>query len=68
LSTNKLDGLDVENQSKAAEVAKKYLIYSFSIHFVKVLVNPNLGKIRLAHVVCYADIEKQEVFFVNKKD
>ncbi|WP_125722060.1 xanthine dehydrogenase family protein molybdopterin-binding subunit [Flavobacterium ustbae] len=56
LSANKLENLEVENLSKAAEEAKKYSIYSFSVHFVKVLVNPNLGKIRLAHVVSCADI------------
>lgn len=56
LSSNKLDGLEVENQSKGTDEAKKYSIYSFSVHFVKVLVNPNLGKIRLAHVVSCADI------------
>jgi xanthine dehydrogenase YagR molybdenum-binding subunit len=56
LSSNKLEDFEVENLSKAAEEAKKYSIYSFSVHFVKVLVNPNLGKIRLAHVVSCADI------------
>ncbi|MBS7254248.1 xanthine dehydrogenase family protein molybdopterin-binding subunit [Flavobacterium branchiicola] len=56
LSTNKIEDFEVENLSKAAEDAKKYSIYSFSVHFVKVLVNPNLGKIRLAHVVSCADI------------
>ncbi|MBW1655417.1 xanthine dehydrogenase family protein molybdopterin-binding subunit [Flavobacterium quisquiliarum] len=56
LTANKLDELTVENLSKADEEAKKYSIYSFSVHFVKVLVNPNLGKIRLAHVVSCADI------------
>ncbi|WP_281633022.1 xanthine dehydrogenase family protein molybdopterin-binding subunit [Flavobacterium luteolum] len=56
LSSNKLEDFEVENVSKAAEEAKKYSIYSFSVHFVKVLVNPNLGKIRLAHVVSCADI------------
>ncbi|WP_343614634.1 xanthine dehydrogenase family protein molybdopterin-binding subunit [Flavobacterium sp.] len=56
LSSNKLEDFEVENLSKAAEEAKKYSIYSFSVHFVKVLVNPNVGKIRLAHVVSCADI------------
>jgi len=56
LRSNKLEDFEVENLSKAAEEAKKYSIYSFSVHFVKVLVNPNLGKIRLAHVVSCADI------------
>lgn len=56
LAANKLENFEVENVSKATEEAKKYSIYSFSVHFVKVLVNPNLGKIRLAHVVSCADI------------
>ena len=56
LNANKLEELTIENQSKATEEAKKYSIYSFSVHFVKVLINPNLGKIRLAHVVSCADI------------
>jgi len=56
LSSNKLEELAVENESKGTEEAKKYSIYSFSVHFVKVLINPNLGKIRLAHVVSCADI------------
>jgi len=56
LNANKLEELVVENESKAAEEAKKYSIYSFSVHFVKVLINQNLGKIRLAHVVSCADI------------
>lgn len=56
LNDNKLEELVVENESKASEEAKKYSIYSFSVHFVKVLINPNLGKIRLAHVVSCADI------------
>lgn len=56
LNSNILEDFEVENLSKAAEEAKKYSIYSFSVHFVKVLVNPNLGKIRLAHVVSCADI------------
>jgi len=56
LNANKLEELVVENESKASEEAKKYSIYSFSVHFVKVLINPNLGKIRLAHVVSCADI------------
>ncbi|MFH7018442.1 xanthine dehydrogenase family protein molybdopterin-binding subunit [Flavobacterium sp. FlaQc-47] len=56
LNNNKLEELSVENESKGSEEAKKYSIYSFSVHFVKVLVNPNLGKIRIAHVVSCADI------------
>ncbi|MFB3387510.1 xanthine dehydrogenase family protein molybdopterin-binding subunit [Flavobacterium sp. LAR06] len=56
ISANKPEDFEVENTSKGNEEMKKYSIYSFSVHFVKVLVNPNLGKIRLAHVVSCADI------------
>jgi xanthine dehydrogenase YagR molybdenum-binding subunit len=56
ISANKPEDFEVENISKGNEEIKKYSIYSFSVHFVKVLVNPNLGKIRLAHVVSCADI------------
>lgn len=56
LGANKLEELSAEKESKGSEEAKKYSIYSYSVHFVKVLVNPNIGKIRLAHVVSCADI------------
>ncbi|PWB27973.1 xanthine dehydrogenase family protein molybdopterin-binding subunit [Flavobacterium sp. HTF] len=56
LGANKLEELTAEKESKGSEEAKKYSIYSYSVHFVKVLVNPNIGKIRLAHVVSCADI------------
>lgn len=56
LSKNNLQELTAETASKDTEEAKKYSIYSFSVHFVKVLVNPAIGKIKLAHVVSCADI------------
>lgn len=56
LENQKLQEIEAVTDSKNTEEAKKYSIYSFSVHFVKVLVNPNLGKIRLAHVVSCADI------------
>jgi len=56
LESQKLQEIEAVTDSKDSEEAKKYSIYSFSVHFVKVLVNPNLGKIRLAHVVSCADI------------
>jgi len=56
LSKNNMQELTAETESKDTEEAKKYSIYSFSVHFVKVLVNPNLGKIKLAHVVSCADV------------
>lgn len=56
LKQNKLQEITAEVESKASEEAMKYSIYSFSVHFVKVLVNPKIGKIRVAHVVSCADI------------
>lgn len=38
------------------EEAKQYSSYSFSVHFVKISVNPVIGKIRIDHVVSCADI------------
>lgn len=56
LKKNSLTELAAETESKNSEEAKKYSIYSYSVHFVKVLVNPTIGKIKLAHVVSCADI------------
>jgi xanthine dehydrogenase YagR molybdenum-binding subunit len=56
LSKNNMQELAAETESKDSEEAKKYSMYSFSVHFVKVLVNPAIGKIKLAHVVSCADI------------
>jgi len=56
LTNNNMQELTAEVESKDTEEAKKYSIYSFSVHFVKILVNPKLGKIKLAHVVSCADV------------
>ena len=56
LNKNNMQELAAEIESKDSEEAKKYSIYSYSVHFVKVLVNLNLGKIKLAHVVSCADV------------
>jgi len=56
LSKNNMQELVAEVESKGSDEAKKYSFYSFSVHFVKVLVNPNLGKIKLAHIVSCADV------------
>ncbi|WP_443947129.1 xanthine dehydrogenase family protein molybdopterin-binding subunit [Pedobacter sp. AW1-32] len=56
LSSSQLTELSATVNSKNTEEAAKYSIYSFSVHFVKVLVNPKIGKVRLAHVVSCADI------------
>lgn len=47
--------LVAETESKPGEDAKKYSMYSFSVHFVKVLVNSLTGKIKLDHAVSCAD-------------
>jgi xanthine dehydrogenase YagR molybdenum-binding subunit len=56
LSKNNMQELSAEMESKDTEEAKKYSMYSFSVHFVKILVHPTLGKIKLAHVVSCADV------------
>jgi len=56
LSASQLTEFSATVNSKNTEEAAKYSIYSFSVHFVKVLVNPKLGKVRLAHIVSCADI------------
>jgi len=56
LNTNGLKELAAETESKGSEEAKKYSTYSYSVHFVKVLINPTIGKIKLAHIVSCADI------------
>ena len=50
-------GADVEVTvtSKPGEEAKKFSMYSFSVHFVKLQVHPATGRIRLNHVVSCAD-------------
>ncbi|RZJ64622.1 MAG: xanthine dehydrogenase family protein molybdopterin-binding subunit [Flavobacterium sp.] len=55
LKNNKMQELVAETESKPGEDAKKYSMYSFSVHFVKVLVNSLTGKIKLDHAVSCAD-------------
>jgi xanthine dehydrogenase YagR molybdenum-binding subunit len=50
--------LEVTEESKATEEQRKYASYSYSVHFVKVLVHPVTGVIRIARVVCAADAGK----------
>jgi xanthine dehydrogenase YagR molybdenum-binding subunit len=53
-----LKELEVTEESKATEEQRKYASYSYSVHFVKVLVHPVTGVIRIARVVCAADAGK----------
>jgi xanthine dehydrogenase YagR molybdenum-binding subunit len=54
-----LSQLEVSEESKAggAELAK-YATYSYSVHFVKVLVHPLTGVVRVARIVIAADAGK----------
>lgn len=56
LKNNNLTELSVDHESVAGDEKTKYSMYSFSVHFVKLLVNPVTGKIKLDHVVSCADI------------
>ncbi|MBG6233621.1 xanthine dehydrogenase YagR molybdenum-binding subunit [Pedobacter sp. CAN_A7] len=47
--------LEVTVTSKGGDEMKKYSMYSFSVHFVKLQVHPETGMIRLNHVVSCAD-------------
>ncbi|HEX8348633.1 MAG TPA: molybdopterin cofactor-binding domain-containing protein, partial [Hymenobacter sp.] len=50
-----LHQLEITEESKGAEVMKNYSAYSYSVHFVKVLVNPLTGVVRIARIVTAAD-------------
>ena len=47
--------LEATVTSKGGDEAKKFSMYSFSVHFVKLQVHPATGRIRLNHVVSCAD-------------
>ncbi|HEY0066974.1 MAG TPA: xanthine dehydrogenase family protein molybdopterin-binding subunit, partial [Flavisolibacter sp.] len=53
-----LNQIEVTEESKSAEVMKNYSAYSYSVHFVKVLVNPLTGVIRFDRIVIAADAGK----------
>jgi xanthine dehydrogenase YagR molybdenum-binding subunit len=55
LEKNSLNELTAETESKGGDEGKKYSMYSFSVHFVKVLINLATGKIKLEHAVSCAD-------------
>jgi xanthine dehydrogenase YagR molybdenum-binding subunit len=54
-TAEKGSALEVTVTSKGGDEAKKYSMYSFSVHFVKLQVHPETGMIRLNHVVSCAD-------------
>jgi xanthine dehydrogenase YagR molybdenum-binding subunit len=58
LKSSGLNHLEVTEESKGTEEAKKYASYSYSVHFVKLLVNPATGVVRVNRVVSVGDAGK----------
>ncbi len=55
LKQHNLQRLQVTADSKAGKEVDTYAMYSWSVHFVKVLVNPATGVVKLDKVTCVAD-------------
>ncbi|MCK8495048.1 xanthine dehydrogenase family protein molybdopterin-binding subunit [Spirosoma sp. RP8] len=55
MKSNNLTVIDKKGDSKGGPDLQKYSIYSFSVHFVKVRVNPLTGVVRVANAVSVAD-------------
>jgi xanthine dehydrogenase YagR molybdenum-binding subunit len=53
---NNLSEIEITRETKGnTPEQKKYSMYSFSVHFIKLSVNPATGMIRIDHVVSCAD-------------
>lgn len=55
MRTNNLTVIDKSADSKGGPELQKYSMYSFSVHFVQVRVNPLTGVVRVAKAVSVAD-------------
>ena len=55
MQANKLTVIDKTKDSKGGPEQAKYSMYSFSVHFVQVRVNPLTGVVRVAKAVSVAD-------------
>jgi xanthine dehydrogenase YagR molybdenum-binding subunit len=55
LKQHNLPKLEVSIDSKAGAEVDKYAMYSWSVHFVKTIVNPLTGVVKLEKVTCVAD-------------
>ena len=53
-----LSQLEITEESKGGEDARKYSSYSYSVHFVKVLVHPATGVVKLDRIVTVVDAGK----------
>lgn len=58
LKQHNLPQLEVTTDSKAGTEVDKYAMYSWSVHFVKALVNPATGVVKLDKITCVADSGK----------
>jgi len=58
LKTAGLSQLEVTEESKSGEAARNYSSFSYSVHFVKVLVHPATGVIKLNRIVSVVDSGK----------
>jgi xanthine dehydrogenase YagR molybdenum-binding subunit len=58
LKQNNLSQLELTESTKGSELMRKYSAYSYSVHFVKVLVHPLTGVVKVARVVTAADAGK----------
>jgi xanthine dehydrogenase YagR molybdenum-binding subunit len=58
LKQNNLTQLEVTESTKGSELMKKYSAYSYSVHFVKVLVHPLTGVVKIDRVVTAGDAGK----------
>ena len=55
MQANNLSVIDKTRESKGGPELEKYSMYSFSVHFVQVRVNPLTGVVRVAKAVSVAD-------------
>jgi xanthine dehydrogenase YagR molybdenum-binding subunit len=55
MASNQLAKIEKDADSKGSPDLEKYSMYSFSVHFVKVRVNPLTGAVRVAKAVSVAD-------------
>jgi len=55
MRTHNLTVIDKSGESKGADNLQNYSMYSFSVHFVQVRVNPRTGVVRVSKAVSVAD-------------
>ena len=58
LKYSSLNQLEITEESKPNDAMKDYVAYSYSAHFVKVLVNPATGVVKVAQVASAGDAGK----------